>query len=93
MLTGALVYEVPTGLVQVTLLKTSELVGQNIRKANFRSRFNAAVLAVKRHSGREPGRLGDVVLQPGDILILSAPPDFGSDKEVFKYAADHVRQC
>ena len=48
----------------------SELVGQSIRSLGFCSRFNAAVLAVKRNSERQLGRIGDIVLEAGDVLIL-----------------------
>ena len=55
---------------------TSPLLGQNIRDANFRARYNAAILAVHRGRERLAGRIGDFVLRPGDTLLLQAGPHF-----------------
>lgn len=38
---------------------------------------------VKRSKVRQPGRLGQVVLQPEDVLVLSTPPDFDAQSEDF----------
>ncbi|MFQ5889938.1 MAG: SLC13 family permease [Gemmatimonadota bacterium] len=54
----------------------SPLVGASIRHANFRARYNAAVIAVHRHGERVDTRLGDIVLRPGDTLLLEAAPGF-----------------
>ena len=70
---------------QCEVKEDSPLIGQSIRDAHFRSRFSAAVVAVKRSQppakgllGRfkkpakvqVPGRLGDITLQAGDELLL-----------------------
>ncbi len=54
----------------------SPLVGSNIRDTSFRSRYNAAVLAVHRHGDRIEGRIGDIVLRPGDTLLIEASQAF-----------------
>ncbi len=54
----------------------SPLVGQNIRDAGFRGRYNAAVLAVHRHGERVESKIGDIVLRPGDVLLIEGPPAF-----------------
>lgn len=54
----------------------SPLVGTTIRDASFRSRFNAAVVAVHRHGERIESRIGDIVLRPGDTILLEAAPGF-----------------
>lgn len=54
----------------------SPLVGSNIREANFRGRYNAAVIAVHRHGGRIEGRIGDIILRAGDTLLIEAAGAF-----------------
>jgi di/tricarboxylate transporter len=54
----------------------SPLVGESIRDANFRGRYNAAVVAVHRHGERVESKLGLIVLRPGDTLLLEAAPGF-----------------
>jgi di/tricarboxylate transporter len=54
----------------------SPLVGSNIRDAGFRGRYNAAVIAVHRHGERIEGRIGDIILRPGDTLLIEAAGAF-----------------
>ena len=63
-------------LIQAVVAKTGPLVGKSIRDIKFRSRYNAVVLAVHREGQRVHARVGDVVLHPGDVLLLDAGPDF-----------------
>lgn len=39
---------------------------------------------VKRSKKVQPGRLGDLVLQKGDVLVLSTAPDFNPKSEDFR---------
>ncbi|MFQ5805759.1 MAG: SLC13 family permease [Phycisphaerae bacterium] len=55
---------------------TSMLVARNIRAANFRALYNAAVIAVHRGGERLVGRIGDIVLRAGDTLLLQTGPHF-----------------
>ena len=73
---------------QVTVKKDATVVGKNIRDIGFRGRFGAAVIAVKRSKVRQPGRLGDLVLQARDVLVISTGslfdptlPDFAANFE------------
>ncbi len=55
---------------------TSPLIGKNIRDANFRALYNAVVVAVHRGGEHLTGRVGDIVLQAGDTLLLQTGPHF-----------------
>lgn len=55
---------------------TSPLIGVSIRDSNFRAQYNAAVVAVHRGGERLTGRVGDIVLQAGDTLLLQTGPHF-----------------
>ena len=55
---------------------TSPLLERTIREADFRARYNAAVIAVHRGGTRLRGRVGDIVLRPGDTILLQAGPHF-----------------
>ena len=61
---------------EAVISNTSPLIGKNIRDANFRARYNAAIVAVHRGAERLAGRIGDIVLRPGDTLLLQAGPHF-----------------
>ena len=48
----------------------------SIREFGFRARYDAAVIAVARNGERVTGRIGDIVLQVGDTLLLEANESF-----------------
>lgn len=64
------------GLFEVVVSHRSVFIGQTVKQADFRSRVGAAILAVHRAGERIEGLIGDIVFQPGDTLLLSAPPKF-----------------
>ena len=69
-LTLTLTHTLSLSLSQCTLKECASLVSTSIRDTSFRSRFGAAVVAVRRDRKRVDGRIGDIVLQPGDQLVL-----------------------
>lgn len=65
-------------LIEAVVSSTCPLVGTTIRAGRFRTVYNAAVIALARHGERVAKKLGDIVLQPGDTLLLEAHPDFAN---------------
>jgi len=63
-------------LIEAVVSNSCPIVGQSIREGRFRSRYNAAVIAVAREGQRLRKKIGDIVLQPGDTLLLEAHPNF-----------------
>ncbi|MCP4007798.1 MAG: SLC13 family permease [bacterium] len=72
-------------LHEAVISSGSPLVGQNIRDANFRGRYNAAVIAVHRHGDRIASKIGDIILRPGDVLLLEATQGF---ERTFRNSSD-----
>ncbi|WP_168012180.1 SLC13 family permease [Halomonas salinarum] len=63
-------------LVEVVVSDQCQFVGQRIREGHFRTLYGAAVLAVCRSGERVAGNLGQIRLQPADVLLLEARPPF-----------------
>lgn len=63
-------------LVEAVVSDSCPLVGRTIREGRFRSVYQAAVIAVARNGERLRGRIGDIVLRPGDVLLLETRPSF-----------------
>jgi di/tricarboxylate transporter len=72
-------------LVEAVVSSTSPLVGQTIRDARFRTRYGAVVIAVHRAGERIEGKIGDIRLRGGDMLLLEAPPSFA---ETYRHSWD-----
>ena len=63
-------------LVEAVVSSRCSLLGKTIREGRFRTYYGAAVIAVARGDKRLPGKLGDVRLEVGDVLLLEASPTF-----------------
>ncbi len=63
-------------LLEVVLSHTSMLLGKKVKTADFRARFDAAVVAVRRGSRKLSGKIGSIRLEAGDTLLLAVGPDF-----------------
>jgi di/tricarboxylate transporter len=63
-------------LVEAVVSVSNPLVGKSIREGRFRSRYDAVVIAVHRNGERLQSKIGDIVLRPGDTLLLEAHPRF-----------------
>ena len=63
-------------LVEVVLALRSNMVGKTVREIKFRTRYEAAIIAVHRQGHRVISRIGDIELSAGDVLILETGPNF-----------------
>ncbi len=63
-------------LYEAVVSANCPVVGRTIRSGRFRSRYNAVVIAVARNGERVRQKVGNIVLQPGDTLLLEARPTF-----------------
>ncbi len=62
--------------VEAVVSNTCPLVGRTVREGRFRSRYDAAVIAVHRNGERIQKKIGDIVLSAGDTLLLETHPSF-----------------
>src|SRR5690606_33745454 len=65
-----------TQLVEAVVSHQSVLVNKSIKESQFRSKYDAGILAVHRNNERIKSKIGDIVLRPGDTLLLLAGSDF-----------------
>lgn len=65
-----------TSLIEVVVSHQSGLLSKSIKQSRFRSRYDAGVIAIHRNNERIRGRVGDIVLKPGDSLLLLGGVDF-----------------
>ncbi|QIA64441.1 SLC13 family permease [Vibrio astriarenae] len=71
-------------LIEVVIRPESVLCGRTLKKAGFRARFDAAVVAMKRDGEAVSGKLGEMTLMPGDYLVLAVGEDFRSRHNIAK---------
>jgi di/tricarboxylate transporter len=67
-------------LIEAVVSNDSPLVGKSVRESRFRSVYNAVIIAVARGGQRITKKVGDIVLVPGDTLLLEARPSFAEQQ-------------
>ncbi|WP_371378348.1 SLC13 family permease [Thalassotalea aquiviva] len=63
-------------LTEVLIKPGSAIIGLTLKRAGFRARFDAAVVAIRREGSTLSGKIGDVIIQSGDFFVLAAGKDF-----------------
>ena len=69
-------------LIEAVVSNTCPIIGQTIRESQFRTQYNAVVVAAARNGDRLTGKIGDIRLQPGDTLLLEASSDFINKRRI-----------
>ncbi|MBR7797106.1 SLC13 family permease [Agaribacter marinus] len=63
-------------IVEAVVSHQSSLLSKSVKQSKFRSLYDAGVIAVHRDSERIKSKIGDILLKPGDSLLLLAGADF-----------------
>jgi len=71
-------------VVEAVLSGNSTLVGKRVGDSNFRNRYDAAIVAIHRNGERISGKIGNVTLRPGDLLLLYSGEDFEERVDLYR---------
>lgn len=63
-------------LCEAVVSRSSPLIGQTVKEAQFRSHYNAAIVAIHRNGARVTTKIGDVKMEAGDTLLMQTGPNF-----------------
>lgn len=63
-------------LFEVVVSNSSPVLNKTIREAKFRTNYGAVVVAVARNNERIKKKIGDIVINQGDILLIEATNTF-----------------
>jgi len=67
-------------LVEAVVSDSCPLAGKSVCKGHFRNFYNAVIIAVARNGKRIHQKIGDIVLRPGDTLLLEAHRSFAEQQ-------------
>lgn len=71
-----------SNLVEVVISNESELANRTLREVDFRTMFDAGVVAIRRGERRLTGQLGRIPLRTGDSLLLAVGTDFRNHRNL-----------
>lgn len=64
-----------TDVVEIVVSYNSSLINKTVKEANFRGKYDSAIIAIHRNGERIEGKIGEVKLKAGDVLLLLAGVD------------------
>ena len=71
-------------VIEAVVGANSSLVGQTAKEIAFRERYNAAIVAIHRNGERISGKIGEIKLRQGDLLLLYAGKDFRQRADLYR---------
>ena len=63
-------------VVEVVIAHNSRLVGKKVKNSDFRGRYDGAILAIHRNGEKLWGKIGELTLRSGDVLLVLTGKDF-----------------
>ena len=72
-----------SNLIEAVIAHESDLVYRTLQEIDFRGRFNAGVVGIRRGNKRLTGNLANTILHVGDSLILAVGENFRADPGQF----------
>ena len=63
-------------MIEAVVSASHPMRGSSIKEGGFRNRYNAVVLAVSRSGERLKQKVGDIILQTGDTLLIEGTSSF-----------------
>ncbi len=82
---GMLAKKKTTELIEVVISHNSTLINKTVKEANFRSKYDAAIVAIHRNGEKLSGKIGDLKFKAGDALILFAGEDLTNRADIFDF--------
>jgi len=79
---------------EVVIAFNSSLIAKTVKETNFRARFDAAIVAIHRNGERLKGKIGDIELEAGDVLLIFSGSDFlarAKNNQAF-YILSHIEE-
>ncbi|MEA3318054.1 MAG: SLC13 family permease, partial [Bacteroidota bacterium] len=73
---GMMLKKRKTEVVEIVISHNSSIIGKTVKEIRFRAKFDAAVIAVHRNGEKISGKIGEIELHAGDVILLFAGADF-----------------
>jgi len=73
---GMMSHRKKTEIVEIVISQNSSLIGKNLKIVNFRSKYDAAVIAIHRNGMVLREKLSGYTLRAGDVLLLFTGENF-----------------
>lgn len=81
-------------VVEVVISNNSSLIGKSIKNSDFRKRYDAAIVAVHRNGEKLSGKIGEIKISAGDLLLVYAGANFRDRVDLYRdlYIISNLRE-
>ena len=74
-----------TEMIEVVISHNSTLINKTVKEANFRSKYDAAIIAIHRNGEKIRGKIGEIRFKAGDALLLFAGEDLTNRADIYDF--------
>lgn len=74
-----------TDIVEIVITHNSTLISKTVKEANFRGKYDAAIIGIQRNGERIVDKIGSISLKAGDVLLLIAGSDLNKRDDVLDF--------
>ena len=71
-------------VIEAVVGANSNLIGHTAKEIAFRERYDAAIVAIHRNGERISGKIGEITLRQGDLLLLYAGKNFRNRVDLYR---------
>lgn len=71
-------------VAEVVISNNSSLIGKKIKDTDFRNRYDAAIVAVHRNGEKLSGKIGELKISAGDLLLVYAGANFQDRVDLYR---------
>src|SRR5690606_25195885 len=71
-------------IMEAVISNGSSLVGKKVKDTDFRNRYDAAIVAIHRNGEKLSGKIGEIKVSPGDLLLVYAGANFRDRVDLYR---------
>jgi len=81
-------------VIEAVVSTYTPIIGKTVKEADFRKRYDAALIAVHRNGEKLTGKIGDIEIHASDTLLMYAGKDFQNRMDLYRdmFVINKVRQ-
>lgn len=71
-------------IIEAVISNGSSLMGKKVKDTDFRNRYDAAIVAIHRNGEKLHGKIGEIKISSGDLLLVYAGPNFKDRVDLYR---------
>lgn len=81
-------------IMEAVISNGSSLIGKKVKDTDFRNRYDAAIVAIHRNGEKLSGKIGEIRISPGDLLLVYAGSNFRDRADLYRdiYIVSNVQE-